>query len=117
MNKSKVISTTALVLGGLMATTGTQTLVHADTVGQATTGTQTTKSAPTSASCPEEVQASQTVTSYATSQGVVASQAASQATSDTQSYASQLDTDPAKTADQERTDATNAKTAADAAAD
>lgn len=117
MKKSKVISTTALVLGGLMATTGTQTMVHADTVGQATTGTQTTKSAPTSAACAEEVQASQAVTSYATSQGVVASQAASQATSDTQSYASQLDTDPAKTADQERTDATNAKTTADAAAD
>lgn len=117
MKSSQVISTTALVLGGLIATTGTQTIVHADSVGPAATGAKTSKVTATSASCEKAVQASQAVTSYATSQAGVASQAASQATTDTQSYASQLETDPAKTAAQEQAEATEAKNKADSAAD
>lgn len=111
MKSSKVISTTALVLGGLMVTTSNQMTAHADTEGQATTNQVVS---PQSASTP---QASQAVTSYTASQATVASQAASQSTTATQSYASQLENDPAKTAEQEQQAAKDKQTASNAKAD
>ncbi|MDO7804829.1 SEC10/PgrA surface exclusion domain-containing protein [Lactiplantibacillus pentosus] len=111
MKSSKVISTTALVLGGLMVTTSNQMTAHADTEGQATTNQVVS---PQSASTP---QASQAVTSYTASQATVASQAASQSATATQSYASQLENDPAKTAEQEQQAAKDKQTASNAKAD
>ncbi|PRO75813.1 hypothetical protein C6Y10_17425 [Lactiplantibacillus pentosus] len=111
MKSSKVISTTALVLGGLMVTTSNQMTAHADTEGQAATNQVVSSQ---SASTP---QASQAVTSYTASQATVASQAASQSATATQSYASQLENDPAKTAEQEQQAAKDKQTASNAKAD
>ncbi len=111
MKSSKVISTTALVLGGLMVTTSNQMTAHADTEGQATTNQVVSSQ---SASTP---QASQAVTSYTASQATVASQAASQSATATQSYATQLENDPAKTAEQEQQAAKDKQTASNAKAD
>ncbi|MCG0790739.1 hypothetical protein IMAU10566_01061 [Lactiplantibacillus plantarum] len=96
-----------------MVTTGNQTIARADNGEQA--GVTATKQAatPQAPATQESVQASasQAVTSYATSQAVVASQAASQSITDTQSYAAQLAKDPAQTATQVRQVAADTKTA------